>query len=297
MFAKRMTPTPHPLAPTCAERPFLALAALLGAAVVAGAPLGGPVGWAGVAAAVALFGLPHGALDAAIARTTLGLNALPAFAAFLLAYAALAAAVTAFWLAAPLLALALFLAMAAVHFGADFARGALRQGVVGGALLALPAAAHPAAVADIFAAITFTGRSEMVATLLQHAAPLVSVAAILAASRRRISLCAYALLALTAPPQVTFAAYFCALHAPLHFAQTARRLALTPSAARAKAAPYALAAAAGAALAAAVLLAGGRDAAGALAPVIFVGLAALTVPHMVLERVVSHRRAKPAGVC
>jgi Brp/Blh family beta-carotene 15,15'-monooxygenase len=117
----------------------------------------------------------------------------------------------------------------------------------------------------------------------------VGIAAILAGLRHRgaaVELGAYALVALTVPPHIAFAVYFCALHSPRHFRETTEDLDLSTREAVGAALPYALPVGVAGAVAAAWLAGGGAGASDALAPVIFVGLACLTVPHMMLEMIV-----------
>ena len=66
---------------------------------------------------VALIGLPHGAFDGAIARHLGYSRTLGGLIKFITVYLGLAAAVVAFWVWQPGLALALFLLISALHFG------------------------------------------------------------------------------------------------------------------------------------------------------------------------------------
>ena len=68
-------------------------------------------------AAVTLIGLPHGAMDAAVALALGYGRNFGKMAVFVLAYVLLAAVVVGFWIVAPVLALALFLLISLVHFG------------------------------------------------------------------------------------------------------------------------------------------------------------------------------------
>ena len=68
-------------------------------------------------AAVTFIGLPHGAMDAAVALALGYGRNFSKMAAFVLAYILLAAVVVGFWILFPVLALALFLLISLVHFG------------------------------------------------------------------------------------------------------------------------------------------------------------------------------------
>lgn len=275
----------------------LAAAAIAGAALPA-PPLSAQL-WA-LAAGVAA-GLPHGALDvpaaAARLRGRFGRGWPLPFLGF---YLGLATLVLAAWTAEPRIALGLFLCVSALHFGLGDAegRGALRPVAAaahGGTPLVVPALAHPEQVAAIFeqlapgggslaallagpAAVAWTGA---IAVLIvggrpwAHTAargPLIELAAVIAV---------FALL----PPLLAFALYFGLLHAPRASLAEAAAAGGPPGRALRRlahaAVPASLVALAGAA-AAFLLLRGPLGAPSAALSVIFVGLAALTVPHMAL---------------
>lgn len=254
----------------------------------------GTLPWAFVAAAVALFGLPHGALDTRLAVRTFGIDTPLKFALFIAAYVGLALIVLGVWQFTPLAALAGFLAIAAMHFGEDFEAGsfsrlAMRMSA-GTSILTLPALFHEDEVAAIFAAIA-DGSGATLAQAMALAAPLALAAALLATRSWtvRAALLFYAGLAALVPPLIAFAVYFTSLHSPRHFGETATGLGLSIQAALVASAPYAIAAATAGAVAAAVFLSGGQSVDTALAQVIFVGLAALTVPHMLLDALVTFK--------
>lgn len=245
-----------------------------------------------LAFAVAVAGLPHGALDPWLARRA-GLWRTPLqCVAFHLAYAGLAAAVLLAWRWAPGASLAAFLAVSAWHFGGDW-RGAVpdwARAVVGAALLALPAWRWPDAVADAFALLSGTA-GVAIARALATLAPWLGagiVAAALLALRRSpaaaLELVAIAALALLLPPLAYFIVYFCALHSPRHL--RAAVAAAAPDARRRMAAvalgytalTLLLAAAAGPWLAEGVAPHASAD----LLRLVFIGLAALTLPHMLV---------------
>jgi Brp/Blh family beta-carotene 15,15'-monooxygenase len=121
------------------------------------APVGVQV--AALATAVALFGVPHGALDPLVGRTLLaprlGRRWWPIFHG---GYLAVAGIVLAGWAAAPVGTLAGFLALSAVHFGlGDVTRGRQSPGRYAAEVLARgalpivgPATAFPDQVATLF---------------------------------------------------------------------------------------------------------------------------------------------------
>lgn len=251
-----------------------------------------------IAAAVVLLGVPHGALDVIHAARRLTVKGPARWAAFVAAYVAVAALVVAGWVAAPTLALSLFLLISALHFSGDLEEGAPRhlRALHGAALVTLPAWFHREDLTELFAhLVPGSGASQLVAALSTLApAVLVLLAAVLAAGavgRLRSAASApppgallesTATLALTlaAPPLTAFAVYFCALHSARHVARTGRvfalpgrdllRAAALPTLATALAVPIGLAALPDTPPDARTL------------QVVFIGLAALTVPHMML---------------
>jgi len=234
-------------------------------------------------AAILLGGMPHGGLDVFLARRRFPLRGPVALAVFFAAYLTLAALVVAVWLAAPTAALIAFLGYSALHFGGDWSPagrfGAASAGIV---VLALPALAAPDPVADLFAAL---GADGAVARDVLRAAGLAALVGAVAAFRARPAhlalLGALAALALVAHPLAYFLAFFCGVHGPMHILRIRRRYGLSGRAILARWVGPAMIAGL-AVLILAVLMAPrvGLDTAAMRA--VFVGFAALTVPHMLL---------------
>ncbi len=260
---------------------------------------------AAIAILAAVLGMPHGALDPLIARR-LGYWRTPlTFAVFNLVYTGVAAAVVALWLLAPVPSLVAFLLISAAHFGSDWNRErplALRF-VTGAALLSLPSLRDQDAVADLYATLAGDG-ARVVAQAQAAIGPVLLVAlaaaAVIAARRaphEGIELLAAAALALLAQPLMFFIVYFCALHSARHLREGfreeqghGRRLTVLIVA------TYTLAPLlmAGAFLWA---TAGTASLDEQLLRVVFIGLAALTVPHMALVTLGDRalRSNQPAG--
>lgn len=245
---------------------------------------------AAIAILAAVLGMPHGALDPLVARR-LGLWRGPlSFAAFNLVYSGLAAAVVALWLVAPVPSLVLFLVVSAVHFGGDWMRerSPWLRSLAGAALLSLPALRDQDAVAGLYATLAGEGARSVAAAQAALGVPLLVLLlglAIVAARRaphEAVELGLVALLALTTPPLVFFIVYFCTLHSARHLRegfveereQPRRLTALVVVA-------YTVIPLAAAALVL-TATAGTVSLDDQLLRVVFIGLAALTVPHMVL---------------
>ena len=247
-------------------------------------------------ALVTVLGLPHGALDPFVARAAFGLTDRAGMAAFLSLYAALAGLVAVLWWLAPFEMLLLFLAISALHFSLDWRSAApwpLRI-LLGGAVIVLPCLNHAAEVAEIFRLLADDTRTEGVIGLLSAVAPAWALA-LTAGSvwlLRRAAWAACEGIVLVAaglllPPLLFFVLYFCGLHSPRHLIDTAIELGFRSFAPVLRAAlPATLATVAAAVFVYQQLELGAPSA--ALLKIVFIGLAALTVPHMLLIEL-SHR--------
>ncbi|MDP5065117.1 MAG: Brp/Blh family beta-carotene 15,15'-dioxygenase [Haliea sp.] len=247
-----------------------------------------------LAVAVVLTGLPHGALDPWVAWRAGLWRTWAGFAGFNLVYMAAAAGVVAVWQLAPGASLALFLAISAWHFGGDWRKDLNVWGRVmaGSALLALPALGAPAEVSALFTLLAGE-QGGALASSLGMAAPwlaAVAAAAAVAALRRStvaaVELAAVAAFALLLPPLVFFLVYFCALHSPRHLRNAARS---AVSGQRQQMVGVALIYTGLTVVAAAFvwpwLAEAGMPTAtleNNLLRLVFIGLAALTLPHMIV---------------
>jgi len=244
-----------------------------------------------LAALIVVLGVPHGALDPIFAAAKYRLRDPGRWAVFALAYLAVAALVVAIWRISPTLFLAAFLVMSAVHFSGDPTDGTPwpTRLLYGGAIIVLPALLHGADVARLFAALVPADAAAGLAAVLHRIGWPWLIALLAAASFRAVKepvsaveLVSVTILATLMPPLPAFAVFFCGMHSARHILRTAqfapgRRLfatAIIPMLG-----VVALAAAGWWWLDGATL-----D--GKIIQLVFVGLAALTVPHMALvERV------------
>lgn len=251
---------------------------------------------------VALFGLPHGSLDVLVARRLFHLTSLRSFALFLTAYLAISAAYGIVWWRLPTLALASFLLISAAHFSTDWeGRGALVSRLAYGcAIVSLPSISHAADVGMIYRVLGAEAPDALLLTARIIAVPAVLLAIAGSFRRRRdlLELAGIVVGAIVLPPIVYFACYFCFLHSPRHLIATALEEHL--STLRQIAGHTALPTIA-VCMAAAFLLKSPtfRNSSTHLLQIIFVGLAILTIPHMVLTTLAqrSARRIQRAGEC
>ncbi len=282
---------------TAAPHPFLLhrllFAALVPILVAASAIFAPPLYWQLITLAplVALLGLPHGALDHRVAGALWPLRSAKAHMSFVSGYLGLSAAVLLAWMLAPGPALAAFLVYSAYHFSDDWRQeiGLLHSLPLGISVIALPALAWQTDVAALFAYLAPTAFAAGLASLLHDLAVASLAAAVfcLALNMRRQPWLAaeFGLLAATGllvPPLVYFAIYFCGLHSPRHFLMTADQLGLTPVQGLRAALPVTAATLAMAAAGAATLMLAAPSFETVTMLVIFAGLAAVTVPHMLL---------------
>ena len=240
------------------------------------------------------LGVPHGAFDVIFAKRLYRLSSLRHWLIFCMAYVVLAATVIGLWWMLPALFLSAFFLGSAFHFSGDLEKGtpALLRFWYAGTMLIFPAWLHEADVARLFAYLVTGNFPEQMAAFL-HGLALpwcVGLCFTLMLQRREhwsttMEVASVGLLATAAPPLLGFTVFFCVMHSARHALRTRAYAAeLRWFDLLKKAMPPM----------AACLLAGvmlwprlrglGLDA--AVIRVLFVGLAALTVPHMVLiERI------------
>jgi beta-carotene 15,15'-dioxygenase len=260
--------------------------------------------WAGPSACLLLAaGMPHGALDIELLRGNRRVLGGLALVRCIVGYVGLTLVTLGLWWLFPKLALIIFLVLSAYHFGGDWTglRRATERTLVGTALIAAPAALHTDSVAFIFSWLVAPTDAVATATALQWiSAPLaVGVGALVALKARRHraqceEICVLILSALALPPLTFLVIYFCALHSMRHLVDVRRDLRIqTIASLIVGGSPYGLAAigccVAGAVLFPRVIFAE------ALLSATFIGLAALTVPHMLLNELLLRGIADPSG--
>jgi len=247
-----------------------------------------------LAPVILLLGVPHGALDIVFVRQLTGVQSAAGWSLFITAYLAVAASVVALWWFAPGFFLAAFLLTSAFHFSGDpeGETPALFRMLYGGAVIFCPLALHAAEVSQLFAFLAGEAAAKFIVAALQWAAwpwvAAIAMAAIASAKRnlvRSIEWLSITALLSFAPPLIGFTVFFCCMHSARHVLRTRDysdagtlrqlvRIAGWPM----------LATAAGVAIA--WWLSEGKALDMRVAQLLFVGLAALTVPHMmVVERV------------
>lgn len=236
------------------------------------------------------FGIPHGSLDTVFATNRYGVATARQWLVFLTAYLVAAALVIGLWQLAPAIFLPFFLLISMLHFSGDPAPAlpwAYRL-VYGGAVIVLPTLLHADAVRALFAYLV---GADVAATIVRplHAIAgdwlLATVLAVLHAARtdvpESLALACTGVLAVIADPLLAFAVFFCAMHSVRHILRTADDAGESPRRLLARAAVWPTLACLGAFIGA-VLWHDTVALEARIMQLLFVGLAALTVPHMLL---------------
>jgi len=245
---------------------------------------------------VVLVGLPHGAFDGAIANHLGAGRSLAEAAKFITSYCTAAGLVIVIWIMFPAVTLTLFLIISMIHFGRGDASAQSRPVFIMQVLLhgGLPIFGiiyfQQSSVFPLFDALTNGGSdlpiltSNIMVPVMGLMAGVYSLMAFRDASLRA-RFAEFVLLAVVfafLPPLVSFALYFCIIHTGRHMRRIWHVLASSssPEGLYKQAAGFTLASWLVGGVALVWLETGNLDA--ALLQVVFIGLAALTVPHMIL---------------
>ena len=243
---------------------------------------------------ILLLGVPHGALDIVFVRQLTRIQSAAGWSLFTIAYLVAAASVVVLWWFAPSFFLATFLLISALHFSGDpeGQTPALFRLLYGGAVIFCPITLHAAEVSQLFSFLAGGPAAEaLVAALHWVAWPWVAAigfAAIAGAKQdpaRSIELVSITALLSFAPPLIGFTIFFCGMHSARHVLRTRD---YSSAGTLRQLLPIAgwpmLFTVTG--VASIWWLSDGKPLDMRLAQLLFVGVAALTVPHMiVVERV------------
>jgi Brp/Blh family beta-carotene 15,15'-monooxygenase len=244
-------------------------------------------------AAILLLGVPHGGLDGAVARRVGWPTGLVPWLSFHLAYIALATLVASLWWLFPLPSLGIFLLISALHFGAsdiaDVDTAWLPWIAHGGLVCIAIPSLQPSLVAPIFAILVGADNASLLMAgitqlFLPWAFCLISYCgyAYLRPQYRKplLGLMLMVGLASLLPPLLSFSIYFCLSHSRGHMLRLWRSLAPTDRRRSLhEAASYTAAAWVSAGI---IFYYLNNSAASSLIQLTFVGLASLTLPHMLL---------------
>lgn len=244
----------------------------------------------GAACLIVLLGVPHGALDPVIAKRAYRVSGPRDWFLFTAGYLGLMLGVIVLWTYWPFVFLVGFLIITAFHFSGDPEAGTapISRLVYGGAIVILPCLFHASEVARLFGLLAGDAAASRLVPPLHVIsfgwATLLAVCAL--QERRRSRLVTMELLAVgamttVASPLAGFMVFFCGMHGARHILRTIGRQDGGASGGVLKAAlPPMLIVAAVVALFLSVTPAQSLEA--RVVKLIFVGLASVTVPHMLL---------------
>ena len=246
--------------------------------------------------AVVFIGLPHGAMDGALAAHFGWMESKKKAVSFLLGYVAMAALVVGFWFVAPAISFIIFLAISMFHFGKGDVNTQGKQSSTveslarGGVVIAGISQFHKADADSIFLAL-ISSNTDLVWSFLDAAIIITVVCtaitlAIKKGQERSLffgEIAGLTLIFAILPPLVGFSIYFCMIHSIRHFAAMKTMLQDTISKLQIRRTTVLFSAICWAVgLIVLVLQSSNVGVEPALLQVIFIGLAALTVPHMIL---------------
>lgn len=256
-----------------------------------GVMLAGPTATIAACAAILVFGLPHGTLDLAIIRceSEAGRRAM---GALLLCYFGLASVMAAVWQLAPVVALAVFLLIAVVHFAEDWSElgsSFLAQGMAI-ALLTAPTLLHLTSMEQLFVALAGASDAAVLANVLLLLAPtslavaIVAIGTLWRGGRDEQAIVGAITLAgmILLPPVMGFALFFCLYHSPSQLKVAIDRVANVRSSRR----TIALLTFAALGISALLFAGQGRaDLPDQFVAASFMTLSLLTVPHMLIPSI------------
>jgi len=243
--------------------------------------------------AVAVAGLPHGALDPLVARRAKLWQRGSGLLAFSVLYLLIAGVAFSLWMLFPDTTLAGLIIMSVWHFSGDW-RPALPRSqclAMAAAVICAPALWHRTEVNEIFSYLTSTN-AHLFTSFMAYLAPLSLLSAIAALVIKKNSsanlLIEFAILMLAAavlPPLIFFLVYFCLLHSPRHL------LEVTQGFTGSEVASYGIVfTALSLCLAVATFfLLPDTGISERLTQILFIGLLVLTVPHMLIIEHASKR--------
>ena len=246
---------------------------------------------------IVMIGLPHGALDGAVAMHIGLVKKLSNLIKFMLAYISLAVFVVIVWMFFPTFSLIAFLGISLLHFGYGDAKNG--EGITkfaeavahGGLVIVGISQFHRGEVDEIFYYLIKQDTSTI--WLAMNIASIGVIAAIATCllqtskdikwSSTTLELLLVGVVIAIAPPLLGFSIYFCLIHSARHFSRIYRMIKQNVANTTIKTQAILFTVACWlTALVAFVLFADFSDPGPTILRIIFIGLAALTVPHMIL---------------
>jgi Brp/Blh family beta-carotene 15,15'-monooxygenase len=173
---------------------------------------------------IVILGVPHGSLDILFARQTYQLVHITKWLKFLLLYSACSLLIIALWMLAPSLFFIIFLILSAIHFSDDInlSGNQLLKLSYGFAIISLPGVMHGAELTKLYAMIIDEGVSEKIVLISKYLGIfLLGLLAVLIVSKKicirtKFEIIAISILFLTTTPILAFTLYFCLMHSARH---------------------------------------------------------------------------------
>ena len=182
-----------------------------------------------IATLIFFLGVPHGALDPCFAQKLFAVKGWQAWLLFVVIYLGLAGGVVLVWWQAPLVFMSGFLIISILHFSRDLAPSTPRitKLLYGGAIIVLPALLHFSEMLELFALIIPAEHAQTIMVALRTLAwPWAAVLAIALCfevkknGQTGFEIFSVSLLALVAQPLIAFTVYFCGMHSLRHMLRT-----------------------------------------------------------------------------
>lgn len=246
---------------------------------------------------IVMIGLPHGALDGAVAMHIGLVKKLSNLIKFMLAYISLAVFVVIVWMFFPTFSLIAFLGISLLHFGYGDAKNG--EGITkfaeavahGGLVIVGISQFHRGEVDEIFyylikqdtSTIWLAMNITSIGVIAAIATCLLQTSKDIKWSSTTLELLLVGVVIAIAPPLLGFSIYFCLIHSARHFSRIYRMIKqnVANTAIKTQAILFTVACWL-AAVVAFVQFADFSDPGPTILRIIFIGLAALTVPHMIL---------------
>jgi len=247
-------------------------------------------------AAIMLLGVPHGAFDPIIADRLGWLSNSSRLVMFYLGYLLVTVLVFFIWPVFPMMSLFGFLLVSVYHFSQDFkVRSVLSRLSYGTLILTIPVVLHSLRVEELFDHLLFGQSSKPLIVIMMFACAISFMALLFSfksySKKQLIELAAIVSMGLLLDPLVYFALFFCLLHSPRHIKHEWNLLPIHKQKMSLVIgvgvifATYILAV-----IAANYLNLSLSDVSGFFT-IVFIGLAALTYPHMFLVEIARYKRA------
>ena len=243
-----------------------------------------------IAVLIIALGVPHGALDTIFARQLYNVNSTGGWIGFGALYLLLAAVTIGIWALFPMLFLIGFFLISVAHFSGDPAEGTnlITRLLYGGAVIVLPALLHASELSRLLdflvgsdAAVQIVQPMELLALPWLVGLLIATIWQIRSSWLTALELLSVGALAVLMPPLLAFTIFFCGMHSARHILRTFEYAGRSSPWLMVFAAIVPMAVVFGLSTIAWKLMSSTAFDT-RIIQLIFVGLAALTLPHMVL---------------